>query len=364
MAYAWDWYGLANLLAACLLFLVSLLFLRAPRTEFTLTFALFSVFVAASKLTGGVWLYFASDPSTAEAWRLALTGLWIPILPLLAHALCAFTWGRAWEARPWTTKAALYAPFPAMGLLLLLEPQTAEDIALIATLLFALLTLPFLVLVGRKMRRATTEIDRVHSRYVFGYCLFVLIATIVSRAIPTLVPDTPFPHWQLAVAYTGATGILLYGILKTHLFDIDLKVKVALGRSTVAAILLAVFFAVSEGAAALLTDSTGSALAGIAATSVLVFFLAPLQRIGDRVASAAMPGVQATPEYLHFRKLSVYRAALERALEDGTVNPDERAMLQALAAELKLPETDLTQLETDLTRSATGDRAPPDRTAS
>lgn len=348
MAYVWDWYGLANLVAAALLLLVSALFLRAPKSEFTVAFAGFSAFTAASKFTGGVWLYFAADEATSEAWRLALTALWIPILPLLAHALCAFTWGREWSRRPWTTKAALYAPFPAMALLLVLRPGTAEAIAFSATMLFALLTIPFLVLVGRKMSAAPTAVARTHSRYVFGYCLFVLSATILSRAVPVLIEGAPFPHWQLATAYTLATSVLLYGILRTHLFDIDLRVKIALGRGTIAAIFLAVFFGVSEGAAAMLTDSTGSAVAGIVAASVLVFFLAPLQRLGDRVASSVMPGVEATPEYLHYRKLAVYRSALESALEDGRITDDERSMLEALAAELSILPADREALERDV----------------
>ncbi len=51
------------------------------------------------------------------------------------------------------------------------------------------------------------------------------------------------------------------------------------------------------------------------AAALVVFFMAPLQRFAERIASAAMPNTHDTPQYAAFRKLQVYQAA---ALAGGT----------------------------------------------
>ena len=47
----------------------------------------------------------------------------------------------------------------------------------------------------------------------------------------------------------------------------------------------------------------------VLASALLVFFLAPLQRLAERIATFAMPNTQNTPEYAAYKKLQVYGAA-------------------------------------------------------
>ena len=54
---------------------------------------------------------------------------------------------------------------------------------------------------------------------------------------------------------------------------------------------VAVIFVISEGASQFLSDELGK-VAGLLAAGVVMFFLAPLQRFAERVASAAMPNTQ------------------------------------------------------------------------
>lgn len=75
--------------------------------------------------------------------------------------------------------------------------------------------------------------------------------------------------------------ILAYAIVPHQLFDIDLKVKGGLEKSTIAGIFVAVFFIVSETIEALLAGTMG-AWAGLRTAGALTLGLRPLeQKVGQ-----------------------------------------------------------------------------------
>lgn len=162
---------------------------------------------------------------------------------------------------------------------------------------------------------------------------------------PEAFPTVGLPLIQLA-SFSLLLYVLLmaYGIASAHVFDIDLKLKWTLERGTIAAVFVAVFFVVSEGAATLLSDRLGSLL-GLLATGALVFVLAPLHRASERLAGVAMPKVVDTPEYRAFRREQVYGEALAEALKDGDVTSVERAILERLRTALELDEKAALDLE-------------------
>ncbi len=143
-----------------------------------------------------------------------------------------------------------------------------------------------------------------------------------------------------------AVPLIAYGILRTQLFDIDLRIRWTLRQSTVAAAFVAVFYLVTEGADRVLASELGNWI-GLLASAMLVFFLAPLQRFAERVASVAMPNTENTPEYAAFRKLQVYEAALEDALPGG-ISGKERVLLTHLRDSLGIAAIDADALEKDL----------------
>ncbi len=149
-----------------------------------------------------------------------------------------------------------------------------------------------------------------------------------------------------------AVPLIAYGILRTQLFDIDLKIRWTLKQSTVAGMVVAIIFVVSEGAAQFLSAELGN-ITGLLAAAVVMFFLAPLQRFADRVATAAMPNTQNTPEYQAFRKMQVYEAAVSEALLEGGISDKERSLLGRLRESLGVSEGDASAIETEL-RSAVG----------
>lgn len=149
-----------------------------------------------------------------------------------------------------------------------------------------------------------------------------------------------------ALAVIAYVPLVAYGMLRTQLFDIDLRIKRTLKRSTVAALFVAAYFLVSEFAADYLSSQLGAVM-GLICTAALVFFLEPIQRAAQRFSDAAMPNTRATPEYESYRKLQVYESALQTALEQGGISSRERQMLDTLIKTMGIDSQAAFALERD-----------------
>lgn len=147
-----------------------------------------------------------------------------------------------------------------------------------------------------------------------------------------------------------AVPLIAYGILRSQLFDIDLRIQWTIKQSTLAAIFVALVYLISEGADRFLSEELGN-WAGLLASALVVFFLAPLQRFAERVASVAMPNTENTPEYAVYRKMQVYESSLSDALVGG-VSEKERVLLDTLRDTLGISHVDADLLETDLREGA------------
>ena len=158
-------------------------------------------------------------------------------------------------------------------------------------------------------------------------------------------PEYVFHIYRLSTLFY--IPILAYGILRTQLFDIDLRIRWTIKQSTVAGIFVATMFVISEGASQFLSNELGNVV-GLLAAGVLMFFLAPLQRFADRVAGAAMPNTKNTPEYVAFRKMQVYESAVSDALSEGGISPKERTLLNHLRNSLEISEADAEAIELEL----------------
>jgi hypothetical protein len=147
--------------------------------------------------------------------------------------------------------------------------------------------------------------------------------------------------------------LITYGILRTHLFDIDLRIQWTIKQSTVASVFVAMFYLVSEGANRFLSSELGN-IAGLLAAALVMFFLAPLQRFADRVASAAMPKTKNTAEYTVFRKMQVYEEAVAEAHHEGGITAKERALLDRLRDSLGISAVDAESIERELITRLSG----------
>ena len=144
-----------------------------------------------------------------------------------------------------------------------------------------------------------------------------------------------------------AVPLIAYGILRAHLFDIDLRIRWTIKQSTLATIVVTLIFLFSEGADRFLSAELGN-FAGLLAAGVVVFFLAPLQRLAERVATVAMPNTQDTPEYATFRKMQVYEEAVAEAQFEGGISQKERALLSRLRDSLGISASDADTIEGEL----------------
>lgn len=152
-----------------------------------------------------------------------------------------------------------------------------------------------------------------------------------------------------------AVPLVAYGILRTHLFDIDLRIRWTIKQSTLAATVVAIVYVISEGSSRLLSAELGN-VAGLFAAAIVIFLLAPLQRFAERVATAAMPNTRDTPEYAAFRKLQVYEAAVKEAMQGGEISAKERALLNRLRDSLGISSVDAERIEREW--NAAGEAGP------
>ena len=189
--------------------------------------------------------------------------------------------------------------------------------------------------------------------FTFGTLFYYVV--ILEDTATLINPDSTFAIWRGA-AYLGAVllyvPLVAYGILRLQLFDVDLRIKRGIKRSTIATSFVATFFVVSEFAGNYLSDQLGTMM-GVLATGILVFFLDSIQRAAEKVSNAAMPNTNESVEYLSFRKLQVYEASLRASLEDGTISKRQRKVLDNMITSMNLDAKVAQQIEMDMIAEAT-----------
>ena len=186
----------------------------------------------------------------------------------------------------------------------------------------------------------------------WGFVYSAGILLIWSGAYQVVDPDpSTLPYIVYALGTLLAVPLIAYGILRSHLFDIDLRIRWTIKQSTLAAIFVALVYLFSEGADRFLSSELGNWV-GLLASALVVFFLAPLQRFAERVASVAMPNTKDTPEYAKFRKWQVYESAVAEALQEGGISEKERALINHLRDSFGISPSDAEALERDLQAGA------------
>jgi len=165
----------------------------------------------------------------------------------------------------------------------------------------------------------------------------------------------PVPFWGdfiynpgTALAFCAYILLLAYAVLRFQLFKIDLKVKFALQQSTVGALIIGGFIVGSEVLESFVPVS-GTILNIFVAITILVV-LRPMQRLALRMTNGLMRSVQNTPGYLDVRRLEVYRAALEGAVQDGIVTDKERGILDQIRDDLGISPGEAVALEKELSQ--------------
>lgn len=171
------------------------------------------------------------------------------------------------------------------------------------------------------------------------------ILSLIARA------DASPPLWfditwiTLILLYLG---FLVYGILKTQLFDIDVKLRWTVHKGTIAAIFGAVFVVVMQLAENALNQRFGWVWGGIAA-GLLLFGLAPIMRLAERVSKAAVPQAKPLDALSDDERGAFYADHVRAAWEDGSIDRSDRALLNTLRNRLGLPPDKAARLELEIT---------------
>lgn len=209
--------------------------------------------------------------------------------------------------------------------------------------------IPSLLAVGLLVHRWVRDgLLASRGRRVF---LTVVVLAFASGLLVGLVSQGVLKRsWSIFVLGLWRVSLpigVTYAILRYQLFDIDLKVKLTIERSALVAVFGAAFFVGSELLEKLLPFD--SVLLGIASAGLIALALKPIERYAHRLADNLLPTVkEKSPDYLADRKLDVYRAAVESALEDGDVSAKERSVLERLRGKLGIAPDDASRVEVSL----------------
>lgn len=367
MAFVWAPVALLGILGSLPLFvLAALLYGAGPRRRENILYACLLVFQGSGALFGAGLMYLTTDAASAYALQLlnyvctfATLGVMLLFVGTLDSPLSRPFASRSGVALVvlLTGGAIAYTIAQPSWLLVGVEPATYAPwdgvsssnfgwLILGGPLVLAFALTAAIDAARRAARGSVSRKQGVAIAWAFG-----LRMSGYAIAIPLLDSATVLALALLETAVVLQAAVLVHAIVKNQLFDIDLKIKWTIRKGTVAAAFVGVFFVVSEGAQTFLSDQMGP-LAGLLAAGVLVFAMAPLQRVAERVSDMALPGVKDTAEYRTVRKREVYRAAVEGALEDGAVSDRERAMLARLADQLGLGPLEMHDIEREAREAA------------
>jgi hypothetical protein len=277
-----------------------------PSDVFYLAIAAYSVFAA------GLWT--AAAMLTARAGRRNITRREFSQLAILTPALM------------------LFSSFLAGAYLLVDHPYF-----LLAGVASGVMTLlvggGWLVHAARTSDAGMTRMARMAGLVIFGIAAIGMIFTALG------LTGLGGP-----VRIAGA-ALVAWGILRYQVLDIDVKLRWGLERSTVASIFVAVFFLVSAGAQELFGAASSNDWIGIIAAATLVFFLAPMQRLAERLGQRALPDARPVASLLDDEIRDLYEQRLRAAWGDGTLTRDERVLLDHLRERLGIDVEEAAALE-------------------
>ncbi len=360
-----------------LIVLGTLVLVVRPRTRASIAFAGFAIAAGAGIFASNLW--FFSLQSEATRWAalvLQLAAGFALIILLLAFPQRAAPWE---HVALWTGSVALVAYVLWDGSRPLLRQLQESPMAILSPLavgavLLALRfgrepekgarsqlalvsagTLPYLAMsVGDKLAKLDTlrylphtlllaaatliwiaNASRVHgsTRAARNLAILIPASALLGMTARAWVGDGNIDNTAVyGIARIITFAVLSYAIVRHQLLGIDVKLRWTISKGTIAAVFIAVFFIASETAQQFFGETLGSTYIGIAAAGMLVFTMAPLQRVAERLAERAVPVAPApSPISASNGEREHYRVLLRRFLADGRMTRDEERALARVA---------------------------------
>lgn len=175
-----------------------------------------------------------------------------------------------------------------------------------------------------------------------------LAFALLTGILVAMAPVVGMPSVRLGSLFTLASAILLgYGVLKHEVFALDLKLKWTIHKGIIAGVFASIFFLVDQVAQYYVSSSYG-AIAGIIAALLLLPLLAPVRKTAQRIADRLMPHVTNTEAYLSYRRMTIYRAAVEAAAANGRISEEERSILDTLRSQLGIAPAEASALDKEV----------------
>lgn len=146
-------------------------------------------------------------------------------------------------------------------------------------------------------------------------------------------------------------AMVAYALVRHRLFGIDFKVKWTIQQGTVSLVFVGVFYVVAQITQNVAQGFFGAGggpagwLAGGTAAGLLLFGLRPLEKLGERVATAVLPQAKPLGKMSHSERARLFRDQAELVWADGVMHRKERAMLDNLRDRLHIPHGEAARIE-------------------
>jgi hypothetical protein len=370
-----DGHEVLSLAAALIMAALAVVLLRASheRAQNRWFVALLAVEIALAVASPAIFV--TEDPgvtaAAATAFMAALSvqvPVYLAFLSTLGTPVSRVLRGRALRIAPWALPAAaLLALAIDRGLLVGRPDPHAQDVwatvggpllpVYHASYLLAAATGLVTALIvwrssprGTAMRRQGAAFALAFSLHDIAMIVAIVLGIHGGTTGQSGLLTTAF--YVIPISKLVLVSLVTYGIVRTQLFDIDLKIKWTVGRGAALALLAGIFFVTTETIEFFLPgDGLVANLAGAAAVTALSRVA---WRLGARLANKILPAIVETEEFRQARRVEVYRASLAPVAADGVVTERERRILEAMRDKLGISTDDADRIEVELMRQVAG----------
>ncbi|HLE47885.1 MAG TPA: histidine kinase N-terminal 7TM domain-containing protein [Candidatus Thermoplasmatota archaeon] len=246
----------------------------------------------------------------------------------------------------------LVSPFDLPGERESAPPGAGPPVPAILAGLLLVLSAIAMIPVALRLLRDSRQNPREQSTRRAAWILVLPVATallgilgiLVSNAFALGLTQVFDAAWTLVFAL-----LVVYALVRHRLFDIDVRMRLTLRRTTLAAFFVAAFFIGTELTQNYLSTRYDSVV-GVLAAGTLLLALHPLQRVADRLARVAVPNATPISGMSHPEHVALYREQVLIAWADGTLSAKERRMLDRTRERLGISLDESAKIESDIVR--------------
>ena len=215
-------------------------------------------------------------------------------------------------------------------------------------IMLALITITFF-----KMFRKSMDLKR---RKLALYFILSVLIPLIGFTISVILVEILYlvPHVQLGIVGLTISGaVIAYGILKHQLFDIQFIVKETFVYLLITLVLVGIFRLIELGLSTLISSTFfgGDITARLIAAAIVAGMFFPMRSQAVKIGDRLFPKFTRSVKTGHDKNLAIYKTQLEFAMTDGKITEKERAMLEALRADLGVSEKEHEKLVARLAKN-------------